>query len=129
METLGLYKVQILFGVQVGLIRLSIEMQLVVITIELIEVIHGDLVVQLLTKTNACFVSPTSGNVLDGVATTSKHKHRDTPRLHMLHAFSMSFDSRVVVTKSIISKRVCSALDDYSVRSELLSHFFNDLQI
>ena len=48
-----------------------IEMELVVIAIELIEVIHGDVVVNVHAQTNACLICPTSSHILYCVATTA----------------------------------------------------------
>lgn len=102
-------------------------MKFVVIAVELIEVIHWDLVFQFYAETNACLVRPASSHVFNRVPSTPQDKHRQSPGFHMLHALSVPFKSGVVVSKPVVGQRISTTLDNNSVRSELLSHFFNDL--
>ncbi len=69
-ETLGLYEIQIFLRVEI-LFILRLEVQLKVIAVELVEIVHWDVIVQLLVQADACLVCPTSRNILDCVATST----------------------------------------------------------
>lgn len=107
--------------------RAYIEMEFVVISVELIEVIDWYVILQVLVQTDACFICPTSCHVFNCVATTSKYEHRQTPSLDQFNTLPVASDRSVVVAESIKCKRICSTLHDNCVWSKSLSHFLNDL--
>jgi len=97
-ETLRLNEIQILLGVKIGSVVPRLEVQLVVIAIKLIEVVHGDVVIELLTQADTCLVGPAPCHILDSVATSSKHQKREVPRLDEAHTVAMISDRGVIVS-------------------------------
>lgn len=69
-ETLSLNEVEILLRVQVGLV-FRLEMELEVTSVKLVEIIHRDLIIQLLVQANTCLIGPASRHVLDCVSSST----------------------------------------------------------
>jgi hypothetical protein len=66
-ETFSLNEVEILLRVEVRLI-FRLEMELVVVSIELVKIIHWDLIIQFLVQANARLIGPASRYILDCVS-------------------------------------------------------------
>ena len=102
-------------------------MQRVLGAVELVVVIHGQVVVQFgLVYADACFVGPAARHVFDGVAASAKNHEWESPAFDKAHCLAMSFDRSVVRAQSVSSKTVSSALQDHSIRSEGLSDLGHD---
>lgn len=71
-ETFSLYEIEILLSVKVWFV-LRLEVQFEVIPIELIEVIHRDVIIEFLPKTDSRLIRPASCHVLNCVATSPQH--------------------------------------------------------
>lgn len=79
-------------------------MKLEIVPVKFIEIVHGDVVIQLSVQTDASLVGPAPGNVLYCVAASTKDKKGKTPRLNKSDAVAMAFDCGVVVAKPVVGE-------------------------
>mgnify|MGYP006889568584 CR=1 FL=1 len=101
-QALGLYKFQIFLRVLVLAVGLRLEVQLLVITGQLIVVVQGQVVAELLVEAYARLVRPAARYVLDRVASATEHKQRQAPLLDEAHACSVTSQGRVVRAQLVV---------------------------
>ena len=120
-QAFGLDEFEVLLTIIILHIVPRLEMELLFTAEQLIVVIQGQVVVQLLVQADARLVGPAPRHVLDGVSAAAEHQQRCAPLLDDAHAGAVASDRGVVRAKLVVGEGVGAALEHDSLGAESLT--------
>lgn len=85
-----------------------------------------DGVVQLNPQSQGCLISPTAGNIHDGVASPSQHNDRHPQLQHILDSLAMRLGRQIKVAQLVMHNGIRAALQHDHVRAIHLVDLLND---